>query len=306
LAKYVRLKKIIENKSKSRTNIFVQIRPNKKFDWFRNNILQSEIPVFTFGDQIVGTLNIENLEESKVKHKGIVIRLLCQISNSSTVLYTNCLSQIQLAEQGTISLPYASSFFFASVAFPFPSYNGHSLSVIYTVQAVFSRFIRSDLECNSPIFIFRPTSSPYNVVPKTSSIYYDPFKVKIEYSLNSTEFSYQDSIMGRISVVEAQEDSITSLTLRFIIKEKLKINTTSKKFQKSLCNYQLLDGTPLKPITTPFILQLAPFKLTTIKEPPIKTKYLIEFQLSTKDGAVTSAFDTIFLYQPFDHHSNPP
>lgn len=225
---------------------------------------ESDYPVYFLSQQIEGKISIISKQESKKSYELTLEQdneIIYMIKDKKKTINADKLQiSSEVIQFSETSKEKVIKF---SVTPKLPKYESYLSS---SIQKYFR--IKASIKPQSPIakhhelilyiIIINPILSPeQNIL--CLNIHDQLYSILLE--LNKSSFSNQDTVTGNIVFKrenEGPDELLSTLVIEMISTESYDNNIIS---EKTLCKYQLFDGTPYNGMKAPFILQLTPMKI---------------------------------------------
>ena len=251
--------------------IFLKEYPSNNIH--KKYIYPNDIPIFFNNQKIEGNINYKDEEKNKIKFKNIIIKLIyiVQIGNNNHL--THIVHSINVNSLN-------STFSFENIQFPYQSYYGHNISLLYYIQVIVTRQLRTDIEILFPFHLFFINFLKNNYLKEFEYTYIDQIKeISLFSNFNSNQLSPFDDFYGKFTLILQQENIIKNINLKIYVIESF---DSIKNFNKILCKYQIIDSPLIGTIQIPILIQLLPLKLypyNNLINNLIKVKYLFHFEI---------------------------
>jgi len=275
---------------KNPITIQVYENPNHK-DY--QDLYEMKVPFFHVGETIQGFFKISLSTSENVKHRGVFVSIVSNISDSKRIDEETELISKRILDSGQLYGSFSSQFVFDSPQINHTTFFGKTFKLSLHVKVSISRFLRHDISHYHPIVIINP-SITYTPRPPVSMSVVNPY-VYCSVLLKRTHFSSEESILGNLQIGDVKKPAIDILYLCLRINETFKAMSQSKAYFK----YQLLDGTPRPNTSIPFSINIKPYMLWPNYESskfPIKIEYSLEVHMIMLDGT------KYMTNQPIDIH----
>lgn len=273
------------------------VQDNESYKRHHDKLTQ---PLFLVGDSITGKCKILCRPNEKLKHKGILVRLIGRYSAGESLLQEFTVLEQRISPGAIIESDYVAGFTFDKPRISYPSYHGVKYSLTYHIivevkVSVFTKLIKQEsIAFLDPIRVLAPPT------PTKIHVMHPPtcFDIVIDKSI----YAMDECINGQIVFGKHKQTGLQTVSLGIVLTERFRDGSQTRSEDITMCKYELVDGCPRPNISIPFVIQLSPLKLWTTKnnhQSVISTNFKIVVFVKRNDQMQQMGEHVIQIYQRF-------
>ena len=263
--------------------VTIHLTTYKRNAKYRHPLMPSKTPIYVHGDTVKGTVSITPTD--RVTHTGISVSLIGVYKDPKGEEVEAFFDKsMQILPGSTLSEKLTFPFSFRMVTFPFPTYVGHLLNIMY--------FAQCKLDGESPIIV----KAPMNVVFPTE-IKKQPLRkmigirsvTHIVMMLDSSIVDPRKCFVGAI-MMAGSLIRLTKMSLELYRIERVKnAQGATEECNDRLGEFEIMDGTPVRGTLVPIRMFLGNWKCWAspkVNSCRISCEYMLQLVVRDDGGGV--------------------
>ena len=217
---------------------------NEQMQSYRDNVLKSNLPIFTKGDTIRGTLQIVPPPGKTVVHSGILLFIIGESRKpDGTVIERFFARKQELVPSGELKCSINTEFVFDNITFPISSYKGVIVNAIYAIQlVVVHRIVDYKVEQQFLYIDFKPR--PKKLIPIHNEIGIRNV-LHIEFVFPSKEIDSREPLIGAVYFITVKL-RIVHMSLILYCEESYMNQGVFFTERTQLQEMEIMDGPPCR------------------------------------------------------------
>ena len=264
--------------------VSIRLTPIKKNAKYKHPFIPSKTPVYIHGDTVKGTVTI-TIDSDPVSHTGISVGLKgIYKDETGEEVDTFFEKAMQVLPASTLSQKLTFPFSFRMVAFPFPTYHGHLLNIMYVAECTLGG--ENPIITRVPFTVMFPSEIAKRPVRKMIGI---RSVTHILVMFDSDVIDARKCFVGAIMMAGSMI-RLTKLTLELHRNEVVRdAQGNTQEVNDRIGSFEIMDGTPVRGTLVPIRMFLGGWKCwpsPKVNSCRISCKYTLQLIVNDDGGGI--------------------